>query len=69
MSYANEHFWIGLTDKQAEGTYVWESGQPLSAEVAAHWAYTQPGMNGIKIGLPGKVVLSKRKGLLEVLFS
>ena len=28
-----------------------------------------PGMNCIKIGLPGKVILSKRKGLREVLFS
>ena len=27
------------------------------------------GTNCIKIGLPGKVILSKRKGLLEVLFS
>ena len=29
----------------------------------------EPGMNCIKIGLPGKLILSKRKGLLEVLFS
>ena len=28
-----------------------------------------PGMNCIKIGLPGKLIPSKRKGLLEVLFS
>ena len=27
------------------------------------------GGNCIKIGLPGKLILSKRKGLLEVLFS
>ena len=27
------------------------------------------GMNCIRIGLPGKPILSKRKGLLEVLFS
>ena len=27
------------------------------------------GMNCIKIGLPGKLILSKRKGLLEVLFA
>ena len=26
-----------------------------------------PGTNCIKIGLPGKLILSKRKGLLEVL--
>ena len=28
-----------------------------------------PGGNCIKIGLPGKLILGKRKGLLEVLFS
>ena len=28
-----------------------------------------PGTNYIKIGLPGKLILSKRKGLREVLFS
>ena len=28
-----------------------------------------PGDNCIKIGLPGKLILSKRKGLREVLFS
>ena len=28
-----------------------------------------PGTNCIKIGLPGKLILSKRKGLWEVLFS
>ena len=27
------------------------------------------GMNRIKLGFPGKLILSKRKGLLEVLFS
>ena len=29
----------------------------------------RPGGNCIKIGLPGKLILSKRKGLREVLFS
>ena len=28
-----------------------------------------PGTNCIKIGLPGKLILSKRKGLREVIFS
>ena len=33
-------------------------------------ALLTPGMNcSIKIGLPGKLILSKRKGLREVLFS
>ena len=38
----------------------------LEAEGAA---VAGPGGNCIKIGLPGKLILSKRKGLLEVLFS
>ena len=29
----------------------------------------EPGMNCVEIGLPGKRILSKRKGLREVLFS
>ena len=43
----------------------------LSREVhgpAPHQA-RQQGMNCIKIGFPGKLILSKRKVLLEVLFS
>ena len=28
-----------------------------------------PGMNCIKIGLPGKLILSKGKGLWEIIFS
>ena len=42
MSFANSNYWIGLTDLQAEGTFVWESGQPLSTDVAAHWGTNQP---------------------------
>ena len=38
----------------------------LEAEGAA---VAGPGGNCIKIGLPGKLILSKRKGLREVLFS
>lgn len=34
--------WIGLTDKETEGTFVWESGRQLSAEVAAHWNAGEP---------------------------
>ena len=30
---------------------------------------SSPGTNCIKIGLPGKLILLKRKGLQEVLFS
>ena len=36
---------------------------------ARRWRWASTGMNCIKIGLPGKLILSKRKGLLEVLFS
>ena len=32
-------------------------------------AVPRPGTNCIKIGLPGKLILSKRKGLREVIFS
>ena len=31
-------------------------------------AFGHPGGNCIKIGLPGKLILSKRKGLREILF-
>ena len=34
--------WTGLTDRQSEGAYVWESGRQLSADVAAHWKSDQP---------------------------
>ena len=33
------------------------------------FSYFGPGTNCIKIGLPGKLILSKRKGLWEVIFS
>ena len=32
-----EKFWIGLIDRQKEGTFVWESGRQLSDEIVAHW--------------------------------
>ena len=34
-------YWIGLSDKQEEGSFVWESGLQLSATIVAHW---NPGM-------------------------
>ena len=33
---------IGLTDKQDEGTFVWGSGGQLEAEFEAHWGSSQP---------------------------
>ena len=38
-------------------------------EAMANMENEYPGMNCIKTGLPGKLTLSKRKGLREVLFS
>ena len=38
----NAEFWIGLSDRKQEGTFVWESGRQLSAEIAAHWGPSQP---------------------------
>ena len=32
-------YWVGLTDKTREGTFVWESGQDLSIK---HWNSGQP---------------------------
>ena len=50
-------------------------GKEPDAATRAKWgtkkrsASTVAGTNCIKICLPGKLILSKRKGLLEVLFS
>ena len=38
-------FWIGLTDAEEEGTYIWESGRPLSLDVEAHWSSSEPGIS------------------------
>ena len=43
--------------------------ESYGAFLAASLAAKYPGTNCIKIGLPGKLILSKRKGLREVLFS
>ena len=42
---------------------------PYCPNVAVLYTKLQPGTNCIKICLPGKLILSKRKGLWEVLFS
>ena len=40
-----------------------------AGSAAARGSAQSPGGNCMKIGLPGKLILSKRKGLREVLFS
>ena len=42
MSFAGGDHWIGLSDRQMKGTFVWESGQPLSPDFAAYWHTNQP---------------------------
>ena len=39
---ADEGFWIGLTDRQAEGTFVWESGRLLGYRLATKWEPGNP---------------------------
>ena len=34
---SNDFIRIGLTDRDIEGTFVWESGRALSQEMAAYW--------------------------------
>ena len=40
-----------------------------SVNLKASSSTAEPGMNCIRIGLPGKLILRKRKGLREVIFS
>ena len=44
-------FWIGLeevaekdTSRSSMGTFVWESGRPLSLGIQSHWGSSQPGI-------------------------
>ena len=37
-----DYYFVGLTDLDIEGTFVWGSGRQLSADVAAHWKSGQP---------------------------
>ena len=45
------------------------SGERMTMFYAEVTDAMKSGMNCTKIGLPGKLILSKRKGLREVLFS
>ena len=38
----SSYYFIGLTDLNVEGTFVWGSGRPLSVDVAAHWKSGEP---------------------------
>ena len=43
--YVDDHwkeYWIGLNDRHSEGTFVWESGRPLSADIAGKWKSGEP---------------------------
>ena len=48
-----------------------QTGQWSNIKCDNYYAFVckVPGTNCIKIGLPGKLILSQRKGLWEVLFS
>ena len=35
-------YWSGLTDRQNEGDFVWESGRQLSDDLSDNWAPGQP---------------------------
>ena len=38
-----ERFWIGLSDEEQEGTYVWDdSGRTISPEVSSYWYKGEP---------------------------
>lgn len=39
-------YWIGLTDRQKEGTFLWGSGRKLSATIARYWGHEQPNKQG-----------------------
>ena len=42
VGHMTADYWIGLTDRQIEGTFVWESGRQLSADIAKKWTPNQP---------------------------
>ena len=37
-----DDFWVGMTDREKEDTWVWESGIPLANDVGAHWKKDEP---------------------------
>ena len=38
----SSRYFIGLTDLDNEGTFIWESGRNLTLDVAAYWRSGQP---------------------------
>ena len=75
-----DDFWVGMTDRTKEDTWVWESGIPLSNAVGAHWKKDEPndaggnedcaryshgGLNDIPCGASlSQVVCQKGKAIL-----
>ena len=41
-SVNSSRYFIGLTDMENEGTFLWESGSPLSTDVASFWKTGHP---------------------------
>ena len=41
-SVNSSRYFIGLTDLENEGLFLWESGSPLSADVASFWKTGRP---------------------------
>ena len=44
--HTEEAYWIGLSDIEKEGAFVWDSGHALSGQVAKHWSKGHPNNGG-----------------------
>ena len=42
VSDVTKPMWIGLNDKQAEGTFAWENGESYDDTLYANWASSEP---------------------------
>ncbi|XP_007547294.1 CD209 antigen-like protein E [Poecilia formosa] len=45
-TFTNKETWIGLNDKETEGSWMWVDGTPLSQLLTKYWATTQPDNGG-----------------------